>query len=113
MAKAKTEAKTEKKSNLPVVEKPKFNVTNLSEDLGKSAAEVRVLLRKSDLEKGGGVWGWDKKADYEAALKTLKALVSTPKASAKEKPADKEKPAAKAPAKTAGKSTGKSSKKAA
>lgn len=90
-----------KETKAPAVEKekPKFNVNNLADDLGKSPAEVRVLLRKSDIEKPGSVWGWDKKADYDAALKSLKALASAPKA---EKPAKEEKPAAAAKGKTAG-----------
>ena len=87
-----------KETKAPAVEKekPKFNVNNLADDLGKSPAEVRVLLRKSDIEKPGSVWGWDKKADYDAALK---ALASAPKA---EKPAKEEKPAAAAKAKPTG-----------
>ena len=65
---------------------PKYNVGHLAEDLGKSPSEVRVLLRKSDLEKEGGQWGWDKKSDYDSALKELKSLMK-PKAEEKAAPA--------------------------
>lgn len=81
---------------------PKYNVTNLSADLKIDAGAVRVLLRKSKLEKPGPVWGWDTKTEYEAVLKTLKAAQSAPAA-------DK-KAAAKAPSKAA--ATGKAKPKA-
>lgn len=76
-------------------EAPKYTVANLSEDLGKEPADVRVMLRKSTVEKPGAVWGWDKKSEYDAVLKELKAMGSKPKAE-KAPPAKAEK----APAKT-------------
>lgn len=76
-------AAKEEKTKAPAVprELPKFNVNHLSEDLGKSPSEVRVLLRKSGLEKSSGAWGWEKKSEYDAALKTLKALTASKPAS--------------------------------
>ena len=79
-------------------ETPKYNVVNLAEDLGKSPAEVRVLLRKSGLEKEGGQWGWDKKSDYDSALKELKSLM---------KPKAEKAPARETDAPAKAKSTGK------
>lgn len=71
-------------------EKPKYDVAMLAEELDRSPAEVRTLLRRSDIEKPGPTWGWNKKSEYDAALKALKALTAKP---AKAAPTKGDKPA--------------------
>lgn len=73
------EAETEK-----AVDKPKFGVDNLTEDLGLAPASVRVKLRNLGIEKSGRSYGWNTQKDYAAVLKQLKADVkeSAPKGDA-------------------------------
>lgn len=102
MAKEKAAPAEKAKRQPPVRELPKYNINNLTSDLGLEPASIRVLLRKSDLTKNGGAWGWDTKAEYDSALKALKALQSKPKADkpAKEEKASKPAKAEKAPKKS-------------
>lgn len=59
----------------PVIEKPKYGVPYLAEQLGIEPASVRVALRKSDLEKSGRMWGWDTKKDADGAVAALRSRV--------------------------------------
>lgn len=99
--KAPKNAKAAKASPTPPTrELPKYNVNNLSTDLGIEPASVRILLRKTGVAKNeNGVYGWDTKAAYDAALKELKAARSTDKPAKASAKAEAPAPA-KAPAKT-------------
>jgi len=61
----------------------KYNVETLAKDLDLQPASVRVALRKHEVEKTDGVYGWNSQADYKAVLSKLKG--------------DSKKPAAKKP----------------
>ncbi len=64
-----------KKRGPPAIEKPKYGVPYLAEQLGIIPASVRVALRKSDVEKPGRMWGWDTKKDADAVVAALRSKV--------------------------------------
>lgn len=72
-AEADTEDDAPKKKGPPAIEKPKYGVPYLAEQLGIEPASVRVALRKSDLEKSGRMWGWDTKKDADVAVAALRS----------------------------------------
>lgn len=50
----------------------KYNLSNLVNDLGITAASVRQGLRSLKIAKNGGVYGWNTKTDYEAVRDQMK-----------------------------------------
>lgn len=78
--------KDEKKSEVKKDEK-KFNISHLSKELGIAPASARVQLRKNGIEKAGGRYGWDTKAEMLEVVKLLKAKA---KASKKEEEEEEE-----------------------
>jgi SNF2 family DNA or RNA helicase len=66
-------ATEKKKSNLPAKPEYKYTAANLAEALGLEPATVRIALRKHKVAKAnGGVYGWDKKTDFDEVVKLLK-----------------------------------------
>ncbi len=74
----------------------KYGVAEVATATGLKASSVRVAFRKHGVEKAeGGVYGWNSKADMEAAI--AKAFPAKKEKAAKaEKPAKGAKPAKKA-----------------
>jgi len=70
-------AKEEKgpKSEKPAKdEAKKYGITDLSTSLGIEPASIRVKLRKAKIEKVGGRYGWDTKAEMNAVIDKIKAM---------------------------------------
>lgn len=69
-----------KEDKAPKGEKPakdeakKYGITDLSTALGIEPASVRVKLRKAKIEKVGGRYGWDTKAEMNAVIDKIKAM---------------------------------------
>lgn len=100
------EAKAEKATKRSAPPRPdakaefKYTVDNLAKDLDLQPASVRVALRKHDIDKDGGVYGWNSKDEYQEVLGILREPVkSADKPKPKVKAAGTEKPVAKAKAK--------------
>lgn len=51
---------------------PKYGINDLAEVLEATPASVRAKLRKSDLEKPEGGWGWNTKRELGEVVKLLK-----------------------------------------
>lgn len=64
---------------LPPKEEYKFDVLNLADDLALAPATVRVMLRKSEIEKAGRSYGWNTQKEYESVLRTLRSVSSSTK----------------------------------
>ena len=79
--KAETTEKTPK-PEAPKPEAPKYSITDLAEALDITPAAARVKLRQNKVEKNGGRYGWDSKAELNEVVTLLK---STPKKSKKSK----------------------------
>ena len=69
---------------------PKFGIAELAAELEKEQPLIRVLLRKLEIEKNGGRYGWDTQKEFDAVVKQLS---DASKKEAKEKAEKTEKPA--------------------
>lgn len=71
-------AKAAKTSKAAVAEKPakaegpKYGINELAKELNVEPASARVKLRKHGIEKVGGRYGWNTKAELDALVKKLK-----------------------------------------
>lgn len=60
----------EKKEKVPA---KKYGIAELSEALSIAPASVRVKLRQHNIEKVGGRYGWDTKAEMDDVIDTIKS----------------------------------------
>ena len=75
-AKAKTKGKAKGKGKEKDTEKvagAKYGISDLADRLDIGAASCRVKLRKAGIEKVGGRYGWDTKADLSEVVDQLKS----------------------------------------
>ena len=56
----------------------KYGIQDVCSATDLQPASVRVYLRNSDLKKAGTRWGWNTKAELDAAIKVVKTAQSTP-----------------------------------
>lgn len=75
--------------------KPKYGIEAAAEALNTKPHLLRIRLRRAGVKKNGKTYGWDTKADFEAALAALK----TPSPKTKEAQAKDKAKAAAAPKK--------------
>lgn len=68
-----SKAKVENEEKAPKRETSKYGISDLAEALDLSPASTRVKLRAASIEKTGGRYGWDSKAEMQAVVDQLKA----------------------------------------
>lgn len=66
----KASKKPEKKEKAPA---KKYGITELSDALGIAPASARTKLRNHKIEKSGGRYGWDTKAEMDEVIDTIKS----------------------------------------
>jgi len=66
----KTTEKAEKKEKAPGL---KYGINEMSEAMGVAPAGVRVKLRNADIEKVGGRYGWETKAEMNEVIDAIKS----------------------------------------
>jgi SNF2 family DNA or RNA helicase len=67
-AEGKTTEKAEKKVEL------KYGITEIADAMGIAPASVRVKLRKNNIEKVGGRYGWNTKAEMNEVIDAIKTV---------------------------------------
>ena len=78
---AKPDKKSDKKTATKAAEKapekapkndtPKYGIAELAEAMGVEPASARVKLRAAGIEKNGGRYGWDTKAELQEVVSKL------------------------------------------
>jgi len=83
-------AKTEKKEKgkEKSADAPKYSINDLSEKLNLTPASTRIKLRKAGIEKVGGRYGWETKAELNEVADTLNAQKEEKKPKKKNKDED-------------------------
>ena len=73
MAKKKANPVEEKVEKAPKNPPKKYGIQELSDVMGIGPASVRVTLRNNDIEKSGGRYGWDTKAEMMEVFDKIKS----------------------------------------
>lgn len=70
-AKAKASGKSEEVEKKEKAPQMKYGIKDLADELGISPASARVKLRNHDIEKVGGRYGWNTKAEMDEVIDTI------------------------------------------
>ena len=82
---AKADPKPEKE---PKASLHTYGIKELAEEVGEDQHKIRVVLREMEVEKPGGRYGWDRRAEFDALVKQLKIKFATPSTRGRKKKED-------------------------